>query len=50
MRIQLSPLTVHHAPAMVSVLADPSLYLFTGGTPPTLEELTARYARQAVGQ
>ena len=49
MRIQLSPLTVDHAPAMVTVLSDPSLYLFTGGTPPTLEELTARYARQAVG-
>ena len=34
---------------MVSVLSDPSLYEFTGGTPPTLEELTDRYARQAVG-
>ncbi len=34
---------------MVAVLSDPSLYEFTGGTPPTLEELTARYARQAVG-
>ena len=49
MTIELSPLTVDHAPAMVSVLADPSLYEFTGGTPPTLEELTARYARQTVG-
>ena len=34
---------------MVAVLSDPSLYEFTGGTPPTLEELAARYARQAVG-
>ncbi len=49
MTIELSPLSVDHAPAMVSVLADPSLYEFTGGTPPTLEELSARYARQSVG-
>jgi uncharacterized protein (DUF1684 family)/RimJ/RimL family protein N-acetyltransferase len=49
MTIELARLTVDHAPAMVSVLSDPSLYEFTGGTPPTLEELTARYARQAVG-
>ncbi len=49
MTVELSPLTVDHAVAMVGVLADPSLYEFTGGTPPTLEELTARYARQAVG-
>ena len=34
---------------MVAVLSDPSLYEFTGGTPPTLEELTDRYTRQAVG-
>jgi RimJ/RimL family protein N-acetyltransferase len=32
------------------VLADPSLYEFTGGTPPTLDELTARYARQSAGR
>ena len=49
MTVELTPLTVDHAAAMVAVLADPSLYEFTGGTPPTLEELTARYARQAVG-
>ena len=49
MTVELSPLTVDHAGAMVGVLSDPSLYEFTGGTPPTLEELTARYARQAVG-
>ncbi len=49
MTVELSPLTVDHAPAMVAVLSEPSLYEFTGGTPPTLEELTARYARQAVG-
>ncbi len=49
MTVELTALTVAHAPAMVGVLADPSLYEFTGGTPPTLEELTARYARQTVG-
>jgi uncharacterized protein (DUF1684 family)/RimJ/RimL family protein N-acetyltransferase len=47
--LELVPLSVDHAPAMVAVLADPSIYEFTGGTPPTLEELTARYARQAAG-
>ena len=49
MTVELTPLTVEHATAMVSVLSDPSLYEFTGGTPPTLEELTDRYTRQAVG-
>ena len=34
---------------MVAVLGDPALYEFTGGEPPTLEELRARYERQAVG-
>ena len=48
-RLRLEPLTVDHAAAMVAVLADPSIYEFTGGSPPTLSELTARYARQAVG-
>ena len=47
--VELTPLTVDHAVAMVDVLSDPSLYEFTGGTPPTLEELTDRYARQASG-
>ncbi len=48
-RLRLVPLTVEHAPAMVDVLADPSLYEFTGGAPPTLSELSRRYAVQAVG-
>jgi uncharacterized protein (DUF1684 family) len=47
--VDLTPLTVDHAAAMVAVLSDPSLYEFTGGAPPTLDELTARYARQTVG-
>jgi RimJ/RimL family protein N-acetyltransferase len=48
-RLRLEPLAADHAAAMVPVLADPSIYEFTGGTPPTLDELTARYARQSVG-
>jgi RimJ/RimL family protein N-acetyltransferase len=35
---------------MVAVLADPSLYVVTGGTPPTVDELTARYNRQVLGR
>ena len=34
---------------MVAVLSDPALYEFTGGEPPTLDELRARYERQLVG-
>lgn len=50
LRLVLEPLTVDHAGEMVPVLADERLYAFTGGTPPTLEELGARYARQASGR
>jgi uncharacterized protein (DUF1684 family) len=49
MTVELTPLAVEHAAAMVAVLADPWLYEFTGGTPPTLEELTELYTRQTVG-
>jgi RimJ/RimL family protein N-acetyltransferase len=49
-RLRLEPLTVDHAAAMVQVLADQSLYEFTGGSPPTLDELTARYTRQSLGR
>jgi RimJ/RimL family protein N-acetyltransferase len=34
---------------MVSVLSDPALYVHTGGSPPSLAELQARYARQVIG-
>lgn len=34
---------------MVSVLADPALYEFTGGEPPTEEQLTRRYTAQSQG-
>nr|WP_281362536.1 GNAT family N-acetyltransferase [Alpinimonas psychrophila] len=48
-RLVLEPLSVNHAPSMVSVLAHPSLYVFTGGEAPSLDELQERYARQTVG-
>lgn len=48
-RLRLEPLSVGYAPAMVTVLADPSLYEFTGGAAPTRGELEARYAAQTAG-
>jgi RimJ/RimL family protein N-acetyltransferase len=48
--VTLDPLTVEHAEAMTAVLADPALYVVTGGDPPTTEELRARYARQVLGR
>jgi RimJ/RimL family protein N-acetyltransferase len=48
-RLALVPLTVSDAREMVTVLAGDDLYTFTGGRPPTLPELRARYARQVVG-
>lgn len=47
--ISLRPLRVEDAPAMTAVLADASLYEFTGGQPPTAAELEQRYAVQARG-
>lgn len=35
---------------MVDVLSDPSLYVVTGGEPPALGQLEARYARQVLGR
>jgi len=43
-RLRLEPVTIGHADAMVDVLADPDLYTFIGGEPPTVEELRKRYA------
>jgi RimJ/RimL family protein N-acetyltransferase len=48
-RLRLEPLRVDHAEEMTSVLADPGLYVFTGGAPPTADELRARYAVQVRG-
>jgi RimJ/RimL family protein N-acetyltransferase len=45
-RLELEPLGVEHAPEMVVVLADPALYRFIGGRPPSEAELVARYVRQ----
>jgi RimJ/RimL family protein N-acetyltransferase len=48
-RVTLEPLRVEHAEEMVAVLADPSLYAFAGGAPPSLAQLRARYAAQVAG-
>ncbi|MDF2441897.1 MAG: hypothetical protein JWR01_100, partial [Subtercola sp.] len=48
-RLVLEPLRVGHAQAMVDVLADAALYRFTGGEPPSIQQLTARYERQLAG-
>ena len=49
-RLLLESLSVEHAPSMIEVLADPSLYEYTGGEIPSLELLEKRYAAQAVGR
>jgi RimJ/RimL family protein N-acetyltransferase len=49
-RLVLEPLRVEHAAEMVAVLADPALYEFIGGEPPSQAELRARYRRQARGE
>ena len=48
-RLRLVPLAVGDAPEMVGVPADPALYAFTGGEPPTLVTLEARYLAQVAG-
>ncbi len=49
-RLVLEPLMIGHADEMVGVLAPRVLYRFTGGEPPSTEELRERYARQVRGQ
>jgi len=49
-RLTLEPLRVNHAGEMRDVLGDPALYAYTGGKPPSLEDLRTRYAMQAVGR
>ena len=49
-RLRLRPLRVEDAASMVTVLADPRLYSFTGGGPPTPEVLRARYEAQVAGR
>ncbi len=48
-RLSLTPLTVGDADGMVAVYADPRMFEFTGGEPPTLDALRTRYERLAVG-
>lgn len=48
-RLTLVPLSAGHADEMATLLADPELYLFTGGSPPTRQELRARYERWIAG-
>ncbi|WP_066041281.1 GNAT family N-acetyltransferase [Herbiconiux solani] len=48
-RLTLEPVSVDHASAMVDVLSDARLYEFTGGEPPSLDVLAARYRRQVRG-
>ena len=47
--LTLRPLRVGDAGAMSRVLADVALYTFTGGQPPTSQELARRYAVQTQG-
>lgn len=49
-RLDLVPLEVEDALEMVGVLADPVLYRFVGGAPPSLAELCERYAAQVSGR
>ncbi len=46
LRLRLVPLRVEDADDMAGVLAEAALYEFTGGSPPTRDELRARYRRQ----
>ncbi len=48
-RLCLEPLSAAHAPEMGGVLSAAQLYAFTGGEPPSLDELTALYQRQSRG-
>ena len=48
-RLMLEPLSIMHATSMVDVLAESSLYDFTGGEKPSLKQLENRYAAQVVG-
>jgi RimJ/RimL family protein N-acetyltransferase len=48
-RYVLTPLSVADAVDMMSVLADVELYTFTGGAPPNIAQLTARYIAQVSG-
>lgn len=48
-RLLLEPLRIEHAEPMATVLADPRLHAFIGGTPATAPQLRARYTRILAG-
>jgi RimJ/RimL family protein N-acetyltransferase len=48
-RLRLVPIEPGHADEMATVLADPALYVFTGGTPLSAAALRERYRRLATG-
>jgi RimJ/RimL family protein N-acetyltransferase len=48
-RLVLEPLRVDHADELAPLLDDPALHRFIGGTPPTRDELHARFERQTQG-
>jgi RimJ/RimL family protein N-acetyltransferase len=48
-RLRLAPLSPEDAAEMTAVLADGELYRFTGGAPPSEDDLRRRYAVQATG-
>ncbi|MDX6259669.1 MAG: hypothetical protein QOH84_1357 [Kribbellaceae bacterium] len=48
-RLAMLPLRVEYSVVMAKVLADPALYVFTGGEPATAEALSERYRRQVAG-
>jgi RimJ/RimL family protein N-acetyltransferase len=49
-RLELLPLRVDNAGEMAAVLADPALYRFIGGEPPTVDGLVERYEAQVAGR
>jgi RimJ/RimL family protein N-acetyltransferase len=49
-RLWLMPVTVADLDEMVAILSHPSLYEFTGGGAPDIEELRRRYERWQAGQ
>jgi RimJ/RimL family protein N-acetyltransferase len=48
-RIVLTGLSVADAAEMVEVLSSPELYMYTGGSPPSLSDLDRRYSNQVDG-
>ncbi|MGH3728882.1 MAG: GNAT family N-acetyltransferase [Micromonosporaceae bacterium] len=48
-RLDLLPLRVGHAEEMATVLSDPALHTFIGGTPLTTQDLRSRYQRMVAG-